>query len=359
MIEVTGLNKTFRLKSGDVNALRDVTLRIEDGQVYGVIGYSGAGKSTLVRCLNLLELPDSGSVRIGDVGFEAKDGRIFSNGAIMKERARNRMRRGIGMIFQHFNLLDRSTVYENIAYPLKHTGMTRSQISERVFELLELVGLTDKANVYPSQLSGGQKQRVAIARALANRPEVLLCDEATSALDPDATEAILELLKDLNRKLRLTIVLITHEMAVIKSICQRVAVMEDGRVVEEGDVYSIFSHPTAGITRRFIASASALSKADKLIAEGSPLVRTKPGESLIRITFRRESVGEHMITSTARSFDVDVNIVLASVEELQGSALGGVIAIFSGERENVQRALKFLNDNYVETEVLANGSGQL
>ena len=212
MIQIEKMNKVFHLKSGDVTALDNVTLNIGDGMIYGVIGYSGAGKSTLVRCLNLLETPDSGTLSVGDSGvITLKDGKAYdAQGRKMTEKKLGAMRRGIGMIFQHFNLLDRSTVFENIAYPLRYTGMKKADIEARVFELLDLVDLRDKADVYPSQLSGGQKQRVAIARALANKPQVLLSDEATSALDPDATEAILNLLRDLNRKLGLTIVLITR-----------------------------------------------------------------------------------------------------------------------------------------------------
>ena len=244
MIEVKNLSKTFRLKSGNVDALNDVSLSVADGTVYGVIGYSGAGKSTLVRCLNLLEIPDQGCITIGDYrDIQIKNGVPFYEGKVMSARQQNRMRRGIGMIFQHFNLLERSTVFDNIAYPLKYTGRSGTEIDGRVRELLELVDLQDKIDAFPSQLSGGQKQRVAIARALAANPQILLSDEATSALDPDATESILTLLKDLNRKLGITIVIITHEMAVIKSIADRVAVMEEGKVVEEGSVYDIFSDP--------------------------------------------------------------------------------------------------------------------
>ena len=258
MIEVRHLNKTFHLKSGDVAALEDVSFRVEEGSVYGVIGYSGAGKSTLVRCLNLLEYADSGEIEIGGRTIVLENGQPSVNGRRMTGREQSALRRGIGMIFQHFNLLDRLTVFDNIAYPLKHTGRNRKEIEERVWELLELVSLTDKADVFPSQLSGGQKQRVAIARALAGNPPVLLSDEATSALDPDATDSILELLARLNRQLGLTIVLITHEMSVIKAICNKVAVLEDGKVVEEGNAYDVFANPQAPITRKFISSASLL-----------------------------------------------------------------------------------------------------
>ena len=255
------------------------------------------------------------------------------------------------MIFQHFNLLDRSTVFENIAYPLRYTGMKKADMEARVFELLDLVDLRDKADVYPSQLSGGQKQRAAIARALANKPRVLLSDEATSALDPDATEAILNLLRDLNRKLGLTIVLITHEMAVIKSICRRVAVMENG-----GDVYDVFAHPRAVITRRFVASASALSKVDKLIEEGSALVKPAADEKLVRLTFHKDCVGEHVISTVSREFGVDINIVLANVEVIEDNPLGGMVALLGGGGKQVAAALHYLNENHVYTEVIADGS---
>ena len=259
MIELSHISKTYVAPDKKVIALEDVNIRVEAGQVYGIVGYSGAGKSTLVRCINFLERPDAGSIRIDGFGsIEVRGGNAFytpeSGGQSVRltEKHLKALRRDLGMIFQHFNLLDRDTVFDNIAYPLKYTGRSKEEIRSRVLELLELVDLSDKVNAYPSELSGGQKQRVAIARALANNPKILLSDEATSALDPDATESILKLLKDLNRKLNLTIVLITHEMAVVKSICDRVAVMENGHVVEEGDVYEVFSNPQQAITKKFV-----------------------------------------------------------------------------------------------------------
>jgi len=357
MIEVRNLNKTYHLKSGDVTALRDVSLSIKEGSVYGVIGYSGAGKSTLVRCLNLLEVPDSGTMTIGNSGeITIKDAKPYLQGRAMTARQQNELRRGIGMIFQHFNLLDRSTVFDNVAYPLRFTGRGRRQIEARVTELLELVGLSDKADVYPSQLSGGQKQRVAIARALAVNPAILLSDEATSALDPDATESILSLLRELNRKLGITIVIITHEMAVIKAIAHRVAVMEEGRVVEEGSVYSIFSDPKAAITRKFIASSSPLGKITRLIEKDSDLVRVKPGELLVRLTFRKECAAEHVLTTASRDYGFDLNIVLANMEYLHGNPLGGMIGIMSGAKNNIADGIRFLAENHVTTEVLRDGS---
>ena len=358
MIEITNLSKTFALKGRTVDAVRDVSLTIEDGDIFGVIGYSGAGKSTLVRCLNLLETPDSGKLQINQSGLITIEGGKVYHGPDkkpMREKQLNAMRRSIGMIFQHFNLLDRSTVFENVAYPLKYSGMSRADISERVMEMLKLVDLTEKRDAYPSQLSGGQKQRVAIARALANHPQVLLSDEATSALDPDATESILSLLRSLNEKLGLTIVMITHEMAVIKSICCHVAVMEDGRVVEQGSVYDIFAHPKQDITKHFVASASALNRVDKLMAEDSPLVAVGKGELLVKLLFSRNSVGDSVISQISRDFNVSINIVLASVEVLEGAPLGGMVAIVKGDADKVNAALQWLNDHQVEVEVLRRG----
>ena len=355
MINIQHMNKTFHLKTGDVEALNDVSLNIEAGQIYGVIGYSGAGKSTLVRCINLLETPDSGSLTVGDSGeIVIQNGKPMVSGKALKEKQLGKLRRGIGMIFQHFNLLDRSTVFENIAYPLRYSGMKKEEIDKRVTELLALVDLTDKRDTYPSQLSGGQKQRVAIARALANNPQILLSDEATSALDPDATEAILTLLRQLNEKLGLTIVLITHEMAVIKAICHRVAVMEHGKVVEEGDVYDIFANPQQPITRKFIASSSALGKAEKMIADGSPMMQVKPGEKLVRLTFRQDSVGDSVISKISRRFHANLNIVLANVDILQGHPLGAMIAVIGGD--DVDSALEYLRAHQISVEVMRDGT---
>ena len=355
MINIQHMNKTFHLKTGDVEALNDVSLNIEAGQIYGVIGYSGAGKSTLVRCINLLETPDSGSLTVGDSGeIVIQNGKPMVGGKALKEKQLGKLRRGIGMIFQHFNLLDRSTVFENIAYPLRYSGMKKEEIDKRVTELLALVDLTDKWDTYPSQLSGGQKQRVALARALANNPQILLSDEATSALDPDATEAILTLLKQLNEKLGLTIVLITHEMAVIKAICHRVAVMEHGKVVEEGDVYDIFANPQQLITRKFIASSSTLGKAEKMIADGSPMMQVKPGEKLVRLTFRQDSVGDSVISKISRRFHANLNIVLANVDILQGHPLGAMIAVIGGD--DVDSALEYLRAHQISVEVMRDGT---
>ena len=349
MIEIKKLNKTYHLKTGDVSAVRDVNLTIHDGEIYGIIGYSGAGKSSLVRCLNLLEMPDSGILHIND-----NPEIVIENGRTrLSERDLGRMRRGMGMIFQHFNLLDRSTVFDNIAYPLRYSGMSRKDIEARVMELLELVDLTDKRDVYPSQLSGGQKQRVAIARALANKPSVLLSDEATSALDPEASESMLTLLRTLNQTLGLTIVLITHEMAVIKAICQKVAVMENGYVVEEGNVYDIFANPKEEITRRFVNSASPLSRVHKMLEEDNPLTRIKPGEMLVRLTFDRDCVGESVISEVSRSCGINLNIVLANVDIIDGAPLGGMVTVLSGTPENLEKALRHFERAQIKVRRLA------
>ena len=277
------------------------------------------------------------------------------NGRKMSSREQSALRREIGMIFQHFNLLDRLTVFDNIAYPLKHTGRSRKEIERRVWELLELVSLTDKADVFPSQLSGGQKQRVAIARALAGNPPVLLSDEATSALDPEATESILALLKELNRKLGITIVLITHEMSVVKRIADRVAVMEDGMIVEEGSVYDLFSDPATEISKRFVASSSLLGKIDSLIRDNAELVKVGEGELLMRLIFEKECVEEHVLTSAAKETGVDLNLLLADAEYLQGRPLGGIVGILSGTPESIEKGIAYLEEHHVRTEVLRDG----
>lgn len=353
MIEIKNLNKIYPLKDGKVEALKNVSLSITDGEIYGIIGYSGAGKSTLVRCLNLLEIPDSGEIIVNGVKLSETitvDGREKVKTLNSKEL--NKARQGIGMIFQHFNLMDRRTVFENIAYPLRYTGKSKQNITDRVNELLELVGLTEKAGAYPSQLSGGQKQRVAIARALANNPGVLLSDEATSALDPEATESILSLLKKLNKQLGITIVMITHEMAVIKSICTKVAVMEMGEIVEQGDVYSIFAHPQKEVTRKFIGSVSSLAKINKMLENKVSLVQTSGSDRLVKLTFENESTGEAVISELSKRFDVKVNIVLANIDMIGERPLGGIIVILRGEETEIVKSVQYLKEIKVDVEVI-------
>ena len=241
MIRLEHVSKTFQTKDGEVQAVKNVSLHIQEGEIFGIIGFSGAGKSTLVRCINLLERPDSGNVYLED-----KDLLKLTPKELRVERQK------MGMIFQHFNLMKSRTVYDNIAMPLEHIGWDKNRIKQRVSELLELIDLEERKDSYPSQLSGGQKQRVAIARALANNPKVLLCDEATSALDPQTTQTILDLIKKINREMHITVVIITHEMAVVKEVCDHIAVMENGRVVENGDIVSVFSDPQQEVTKNFI-----------------------------------------------------------------------------------------------------------
>ena len=339
MVELKNLNKTYYLANHTVEAIKD------DGEVFGVIGYSGAGKSSLVRCINLLEVPDSGTITVDGTAVTWEENGVFKR---LSNHDMQQVRKKIGMIFQHFNLLDRSTVFDNIAYPLKHSGLSKEQIRARVYELLELVDLTDKIQVYPAQLSGGQKQRVAIARALANNPSLLLSDEATSALDPEATESILSLLKTLNKKLNLTIILITHEMAVIKSICHKVAVMEKGRVVEQGDVYSIFAAPEQAITRKFIDSQSSLSKIGAIASSAHRLIDAGAGSRLVRLQFEKDVVGDALISEVSRKYNVNLSIVLANVDLIQGVPLGGIVAVIQGDASNVDRALAYFRDKNVK-----------
>ena len=256
------------------------------------------------------------------------------------------------MIFQHFNLFPSRTIFGNVAFPLQGSGLSKEEIAAKVRNLLELVGISEKENAYPSQLSGGQKQRVAIARALANDPDILLCDEATSALDPQTTKAILDLLKDLNKKLGITIVVITHEMAVVKEICNKVAVMEKGRVVEEGDVFSIFANPQEALTQNFIKTTSNLRKIEDLVNEGSSVVDLKPGELIVRLSYIEKNISEPLISAMTYKFNVILNIIFANIELIQDAPIGGTVAIMSGKSEDIDAALDYLRDKNVGVEVI-------
>lgn len=344
MIELINVNKTFQIGDRVVEAAKDVNLTIEDGEIFGIIGYSGAGKSTLVRCINLLEHPTSGEVVVDGVNLTT-----------LKDKELRKERNKIGMIFQQFNLFASRTVYDNVAYPLRHSGLSKAEKQAKVTELLALVELSDKAKSYPSQLSGGQKQRVAIARALASDPKTLLCDEATSALDPQTTDAILRLLKQLNQKLGITVVLITHEMQVIKEICDRVAVMEKGRVVESGDVFSVFANPQQPITKDFIDTTSNLSKIYELIDEGAQITRLHPGERIVRFKYLVRSSSEALVSNISRQFDIDVNIIFGNIELIGEEPLGGLVSIISGEEHNIEAALSYLREKNVGVEVILDG----
>ena len=341
IIELKNISKTFVQDGKTFNAVEDASVSIEKGDIFGIIGFSGAGKSTLVRTINLLGRPTSGTVTV-----KGKDFLSLSAKDLREERKK------IGMIFQHFNLMKSRNVFDNVAFPLKRSGLTKKQISEKVHSLLELVEIDEKAANFPSQLSGGQKQRVAIARALANEPDILLCDEATSALDPTTTKSILKLLKKLKDQLGLTIVIITHQMEVIKEICDKVAVMEKGRIVEQGDVFSIFANPKDEVTRRFIRSTSNLSKVEELIAEDSPVVHLEKDEKLVRFTYIKKNVSEPLISAISRLYEVTINIIFAEIEIVQDAPIGGTVAIISGEAATIDRALKHIAAMDVGVEVL-------
>ena len=341
MIEFTHVSKDFGSGEKMVRAVRDVSLTIQDGEIFGIIGFSGAGKSTLVRCINLLERPTNGTVVV--------DGKEMT---ALSPKELRLARRKIGMIFQHFNLMPSRTVFGNVAYPLQGQGLSKQAIQNKVRKLLKLVNIADKETAYPSQLSGGQKQRIAIARALANDPKVLLCDEATSALDPQTTKAILTLLKDLNQKLNLTIVMITHEMAVVKEICDHVAIMEHGQVVEQGEVFSLFADPKQPITQNFIRTTSNLQKIEELIAEGSPVVQLQPGEVIVRLSYIQKNVSEPLISTLSQRFQISLNIIFADIEIVQDAPIGGTVAILSGEREQITKAMEYLIEKNVGVEVL-------
>ncbi|MBR4321988.1 methionine ABC transporter ATP-binding protein [Treponema sp.] len=345
IIELKNISKTFVQDGKTFKAVEDASVSIEKGDIFGIIGFSGAGKSTLVRTINLLGRPTSGSVTV-----KGKDFLSLSAKDLREERKK------IGMIFQHFNLMKSRNVFDNVAFPLKRSGLTKSEISEKVHSLLKLVEIDEKAANFPSQLSGGQKQRVAIARALANEPDILLCDEATSALDPTTTKSILKLLKKLKEQLGLTIVIITHQMEVIKEICDKVAVMEKGRIVEQGDVFSIFANPQNEVTKRFIRSTSNLSKVEELIAEDSPVVHLEKDEKLVRFTYIKKNVSEPLISAISRLYDVTINIIFAEIEIVQDAPIGGTVAIVNGEKETIDRALKHIAAMDVGVEVLKTGT---
>jgi D-methionine transport system ATP-binding protein len=344
VIQLKNVSKTFRAESSDIHAVKNVSLTVNDGDIFGVIGFSGAGKSTLVRCVNLLERPDSGEVIVN-----GKDLTRLSPSALRAERKK------IGMIFQLFNLFRSRTVGANIAYPLKYTGMPKDAIDLRVKELLELVGLSDKENVYPSQLSGGQKQRVGIARALASNPSILLCDEATSALDPQTTQSILALLKELNKKLNLTIVIITHEMNVVKSICTHAVVMEQGEVVESGSIFDIFSMPKQQITKDFIATTSSLHKVYDLIASDSPIVRLKNNQVLAHFHYTGKNTVEALISIASVKFNVKINIIFGDLDIIQDTPVGGLINILEGETDAINRTTCWFGEQGVRVEVIKHG----
>lgn len=340
MIEISHVNKVFYQGTKEINALKDINLNIQQGTIFGVIGSSGAGKSTLIRCVNMLERPTNGSVIVDGVDLTKLSSKQLSEA-----------RRNIGMIFQHFNLLSSRTVFENVALPLELAGKSVSHIEKKVSELLQLVGLSEKRDTYPSNLSGGQKQRVAIARALASDPKVLLCDEATSALDPATTQSILELLKEINRKLNITILLITHEMDVVKSICHEVAIIGDGELVEKGSVGDIFAHPKTELAHQFIRSTLDLSIPDDYQARLQP-TRVQGSYPLVRLEFTGATVDAPLMSQISRIFNIDVSILSSDLDYAGGVKFGMMVAEIFGDEENDNAAIQYLRDNKVKVEVL-------
>lgn len=340
MIKLSHITKVFQQGQRHITALDDVSLHVPAGQIYGVIGSSGAGKSTLIRCVNLLERPTQGQVLVDNQDLTA-----MSTGQL------TRARHQIGMIFQHFNLLSSRTVFGNVALPLELDRVPRDEIKRRVSELLSLVGLADKHDAYPANLSGGQKQRVAIARALASNPKVLLCDEATSALDPATTRSILELLKDINRRLGLTILLITHEMDVVKRICDQVAVISQGKLIEQGSVGEVFSHPKTPLAQQFIHATLHLDIPDDFAERMTP-ERRPDSQPLLRLEFTGQSVDAPLISQAVRRFNVDISILSSQMDYAGGVKFGVMLAELHGDDGDARSAIEFFEQHHVKVEVL-------
>ncbi|MBA5763389.1 methionine ABC transporter ATP-binding protein MetN [Vibrio sp. 404] len=340
MIEINQVNKVFYQGKKEITALKDINLHIAQGTIFGVIGASGAGKSTLIRCVNMLEAPTSGAIIVDGVDLTQ-----------LSKAQLSEARRNIGMIFQHFNLLSSRTVFENVALPLELAGKEKGQIKAKVTELLQLVGLTDKHESYPSNLSGGQKQRVAIARALACDPKVLLCDEATSALDPATTQSILELLREINRQLKITILLITHEMDVVKSICHEVAIIGGGELVEKGTVGEIFAHPKTELAHDFIRSTLDLSIPDDYQVRLQP-TRVEESYPLVRLEFTGATVDAPLMSQISRKYNIDVNILSSDLDYAGGVKFGMMVAELFGNEEDDNKAIAFLREHNVKVEVL-------
>lgn len=321
MITVSHLNKTFNSKAGITEALHDVSFNVEKAEIYGIIGLSGAGKSTLVRCLNLLEKPDSGLIEIDN-----------ENMLSLSDRKLREKRKKIGMIFQSFNLLMQDSVIDNVCFPMELSGVSKSEARKKALQYLDIVGLKEKAYAYPSQLSGGQKQRVAIARVLASDPEILLCDEATSALDPETTKSILNLIKDINSKYDITVIVITHEMAVIQEICNRCAVLEDGRLVEENTVEELFRHPKTNAARR-------------LIFNSNNQIKDMEGGKIIRIAFEETNTTEPVIANLILEFKTPVSILESNITSISGRSRGQMMVQLPDDKVLADKMINYLKEN--------------
>lgn len=334
MIEINNVSKTFHIKSKKVEALKNVSLKIEKGDIYGVIGYSGAGKSTLIRLINSIEKPDSGTVKIEGTDINLLD-----------EKSLRNLRKKIGMIFQNFNLLNSANIYENIAAPLKNQkNLSKDQIEKKVDSLLKLVDLEDKKYVYPNQLSGGQKQRVAIARALSNDPSILLCDEATSALDPNTTKSILDLLKKIKNEFDITVVLITHQMDVVKYICNKVSVMDNGEIVEQGNLIDVFINSKTSIAKEFISQS--------LHQDGVSEKQKELKKDFYKLNFIGDNADDPFIAGLFTKFGVTTSILFASIEKLCETTYGTLIVTIDGNDNDVLQAIDYLQNNNVIVEVL-------
>src|SRR5699024_3510522 len=330
IIQLKDIDVTFHNEGKTIEAVKDVSIDVQKGDVFGVIGYSGAGKSTLVRVINLLQQPTSGSV-------------IVNNQDMLKlsQKDLRKARRNIGMIFQHFNLMNSLTVYGNVDFPLRDSGLSKAERKKKIDHLLDIVGLSDRAHNYPSQLSGGQKQRVAIARALASDPEILISDEATSALDPKTTTEILNLLGRLNKELGITIVIITHEMDAIKQICNRVAVMENGELIEEGSLLTIFGEPKKKLTKDFVNTSTHIGSVLDEIRESG--IVDKLSGRLIELNYIGDSTNEPIVVELYKRFEVEANILFSNIERLQNTTVGIMLFALTGEDQKVEEAIKYLN----------------
>lgn len=334
MINLINISKNFHTKKNTVVALDNVNLHIEKGDIFGIIGYSGAGKSTLVRCINFLEVPSQGTVQIKGVDLSS-----------LSQKELRKQRKNIGMIFQHFNLMNNINVFDNIAAPLKRDGMSETQINERVNSLLKLVGLEEKSAAFPRQLSGGQKQRVAIARALSNNPEILLCDEATSALDPNTTKSILYLLKKIHKNTGITIVVITHQMEVVKQICNKVAVMESGKVVEEGSLIDIFANPQNNITKAFV---SQTMHGDEFLEKMKDEKQT-----IYKLSFLGNTTHSPLISDVIQKYYISINILFGNIEKISNSMVGNLYVELFGDSEKIKQAIDYIKQTGTRIEVIS------
>lgn len=350
IINLEHIDITFHQKKRVIEAVKDVSVSINRGDIYGIVGYSGAGKSTLVRVINLLQVPTAGKIKInGDVTYDK--GNVQLSPAALRQK-----RQKIGMIFQHFNLMAQKTAFENVAFALRHSRLSKAEKYKKVSDLLALVGLSDRAHNYPAQLSGGQKQRVAIARALANDPEILISDESTSALDPKTTKQILALLQDLNQKLGLTVVMITHEMQIVKDICNRVAVMQNGVLIEEGSVLDIFSNPKEDLTQEFIKTATGIDEAMVKIAKQDVVVNLAADSMLVQLNYAGTSTDEPILNDIYKRFQVSANILYGNIEILDHTPVGEMIVILSGSLDNLSAAQEAITEAGIQLTILKRGA---